>query len=136
MLEECSIKTPKFNIAIKNVRAKCVKIYDGDTGHFVFSPFSNGELYRFCCRLARYNTAEMKSKDLDEKNKALAAKSYLSNLLLNKLVNINTYGFDKYGRVLIDVFLDDIHVNQHMIDQGYGAEYNGCGAKLYGPSTK
>ena len=32
---------------------------------------------------------------------------------------------EKYGRVLADIYLDDLHVNEYMIRQKYAYKYNG-----------
>jgi len=35
--------------------------------------------------------------------------------------------FDKYGRFLADIYVDGLHVNQQMIDDGYAVAYEGEG---------
>ena len=32
---------------------------------------------------------------------------------------------EKYGRILADVYLDDLHLNKWMIDQHFAVEYDG-----------
>lgn len=102
--------------------AKCIKVYDGDTAHFAFKVF--GDYYKFKCRMAGYNSAELKSKDPVEKEAGTAARDFLSNLICGKMVKLEVGDFDKYGRLLVNVWLDNVHVNSLMI-QDHGKKYNG-----------
>ena len=38
------------------------------------------------------------------------------------LKNVNT---EKYGRILADIYLEDIHINKWMIEQNLAIEYDG-----------
>jgi endonuclease YncB( thermonuclease family) len=101
--------TPEFSLAGYRTQAKCVRVYDGDTAHFVFSlpPHGVGEasLVRERCRLAGYNTAEMKSKDPEEVMMAQAAKLYLEKAILGKTLDVCFGKYDLYGRPLLTVFI-------------------------------
>ena len=46
-----------------------------------------------------------------------------------KLVHIECGGWDKYGRLLADFFVDGCHINTDMIAQNHGYPYDG-GKKL------
>jgi endonuclease YncB( thermonuclease family) len=81
--------------------AKCVKVYDGDTIHVIFE--YKGEMKKFKCRCIGYNCAEIKTKNVEEKNKAILCKNFVSDNILNKIIKINIGEFDKYGRILVDV---------------------------------
>ena len=146
ILNNCDAKTPKWSFQGLSVNAKCVKVYDGDTATFVFIPHSGGKPRSFSCRLVGYNSAELKSKDPNEKAIAIASRDYLTSLILNKIVELKLGSFDKYGRILVDVYLPitssctvmsltndilPIHVNAHMIKAGYGKLYNGTGPKTW-----
>ena len=104
--------TPEFSLAGYRTQAKCVRVYDGDTAHFVFSlpPHGVGEasLVRERCRLAGYNTAEMKSKDPEEVMMAQAAKLYLEKAILGKTLDVCFGKYDLYGRPLLTVFIPGI----------------------------
>lgn len=103
---------------------KVVKVYDGDTitiGAIVFEV-----AYRFSVRLNGIDTPELRGPD---KDKASLARDDLSNLVMNKIVRLENIGTEKYGRVLADVYLDQLHVNQWMIERGHAKEYHG-GKKL------
>lgn len=131
LLNKCNLKTPKLSYDGHTVRAKCVKVYDGDTATFVFIPPGMKQPYKFSCRCLGYNSAEIKTKNIKEKEKAEAARDYLSNMILNKIVTLRLGKHDKYGRVLVDMYLDGLHINKHMIEKGHGVYYDGTGPKLY-----
>jgi endonuclease YncB( thermonuclease family) len=58
----------------------------------------------------------MKGKNVDEKNVARLAKEALEKLLLSKDVYLKNVRLEKYGRLLCDVYLGDLHVNKWMVD--------------------
>lgn len=47
------------------------------------------------------------------------AKMHLSNLIKGKTVGIDFEEKDKYGRILGDVYLDSLYINEEMIRAGY-----------------
>lgn len=47
------------------------------------------------------------------------AKTHLSNLIKGKTIGIDFDKKDKYGRILADVYLDDLYINEEMIKAGY-----------------
>ena len=108
-----------------------VDVYDGDTVKVCFA-FS-GKFYKFPIRMLGYNSAEMKLPKTDPdydaiKGKAIAARDYLRSLILGKVVFIQCFDYDKYGRILANVYLDhtlteQVCVNQMMIANGHGKPY-------------
>ncbi len=44
---------------------------------------------------------------------------------VNKVVALKNLKTEKYGRVLADVYLGDLHVNQWLLDNKYAVEYSG-----------
>lgn len=84
-LEDCTYtNTEKFNFKNKLFKAKCVKVYDGDTITVVFMIF--GEFYKFSVRMDGYDSPEMKPKTKDPKLKSEEKKngqSLLETFLLN-----------------------------------------------------
>jgi endonuclease YncB( thermonuclease family) len=123
------ITVPKFTFEHHVTMAKCVKVYDGDTVQLIFShPLLSG-YSRFSCRLYGYNSAELKTKDIIEKEMGLASKKFLENLVLNKIVRAEFKKMDKYGRPLVVLYLDDVNINEYVIETGYGKPYDGTGRK-------
>ena len=134
---------PAFTLRGIRTRAKCVRVYDGDTGHFVFSMPGYGvgpaSLVRERCRLAGYNTAEMKGNTSEEQKSARAAKEYLESAILGKTLDVVFGDYDLYGRPLLEVWIpresgDQITAAEHMITGGYARAYNGRGEKAWGES--
>jgi micrococcal nuclease len=107
---------------------RVIKVYDGDT--FTLACCLNGDstlerYYRFSVRLAGIDTPEMKSRNATEKSLATAAQTALSRLILNQVVELRNVKFEKYGRLLADVYVGNIHVNQYMIDNKHAVYYDG-----------
>ena len=38
---------------------------------------------------------------------------------------VKNLSIEKYGRILADVYLDDLYVNQYMVDNKYATVYDG-----------
>ena len=111
-----------------------IKVYDGDTftlaGHL---PYDGSPLYRFSVRLNGIDCAEIKGKTEEEKECAIRARKELDELIMGKQVTLKNVKNEKYGRLLADVFVGDLHVNKHMIDKGLAVEYNGGKKPTFAP---
>ena len=105
---------------------KVIKVYDGDT-ITIASKLPNTEkpIYRFSVRLNGIDAAEIKGKTERERELAQEAKCALQKLILNKVVVLKNLKTEKYGRVLADVYLGDLHVNQWLLDNKYAVQYSG-----------
>ena len=133
---DCCLKCQTNNLDLYklkgNFRAKVVDVYDGDTITIVI--FNKGGFEKHKLRMYGYDSPEMKPK-LDVPNreqeikKAKAAKKYLSDIVLNNIVEFESMGFDKYGRLLGKIYqlnyCSKVELNQLMIDQGHGYAYYG-----------
>ena len=49
----------------------------------------------------------------------------MTAMILQKDVTLKNVANEKYGRVLADVYLGDLHLNQWMIDQRFAVAYDG-----------
>lgn len=131
--------TPEFSLKDRYKLCKVVNIYDGDTCKVVFS--LNNELHKWNIRMAGYDTPEMRPSRSDpnrdaEKAAAIISRDYLKSLIMNEnqLVYIKCGDFDKYGRLLGEIFInkgDETSVNQMMIDGEYGYQYGGGTKKKF-----
>jgi endonuclease YncB( thermonuclease family) len=109
-----------------------IKVYDGDTITIASKmPYENSPLFRFSVRLNGIDTPEIKSKHKNEKALAILARDSLSQLIINKNVSLQNVKNEKYGRILADVYLDDLHVNKWMIDNQFAVEYDGKTKKIW-----
>lgn len=108
-----------------------IKVYDGDTITIAAKlPYESSPLYRIHVRLNGIDTPEIKGKSPEEKELSKEARESLSNLVLHKKVQLKNVSSEKYGRLLADVHLDDLHVNQWLIEQRYAVKYDGGAKKV------
>jgi micrococcal nuclease len=113
--------TTAFTIPITG--GQVIKVYDGDSITIAaYLPIENSPLFRFSVRLNGIDTPEIKGKNDDEK---AAAKEALSNLILHKEIILKNVGTEKYGRILADVYLDDLCINDWLIKEQYAVKYDG-----------
>jgi micrococcal nuclease len=129
----CDIKwedTQKFTFPIKGGRV--IKVYDADTITIASKlSYDESPLYRLSVRLNGIDTPEMKGKDVsnDEKEAAKSAREFVYNLVFNKYVRLENIQSEKYGRILADVYIGDIHLNELLLKEGYAVKYEG-GTKI------
>ena len=103
-----------------------IKVYDGDTFTLAgYLPYPESPLYRFSVRLNGIDTPEIKGKSEKEKEDAIIAKNELQMLILDKRITLRNVQTEKYGRLLAEVYIGDLHVNQHMLDKGLAVKYDG-----------
>lgn len=153
-LEEHDLSnTKQFSLNGQNCFVRIVDVKDGDTVVAVIPCF--GEFYRFNVRLSGIDTQEMKSEDPIKKQKAIQARNRVLQLLkTNTKINIDReytrkevkdicaeeacivwmkcYGFDKYGRLLADIYdneHDRFSFSECLIHEGLAYSYDG-GTKL------
>ena len=127
---------PLFSFNKYECLAKIVDVYDGDTFTACFYYQKNIIKYKF--RTLGYDSPEMKplkskperEQEIEEAKQAKEKFIELSNCQ-NDLVKLKMDKFDKYGRILVTVIRtkDKLNVNEEMIKQGYGYEYNGGSKK-------
>ena len=109
--------------------AKCVKVYDGDTITIVSALSADSYLYRWSVRLRNIDAPEMRTKCANEKICAKLAQEAMSKQVLNQMVTLKNVGYDKYGRVLADVFVGEVNVTDSLLTQNLAVPYDG-GTKL------
>lgn len=109
---------------------KVIKVYDGDT-ITIASKLSNVSdiIYRFPVRLNGIDTPEIKGKTITEKELAKKARDALSVLIMDKIVTLKNVSTEKYGRLLADVYLGDLCLNEWMLTNNYAVKYDG-GTKI------
>ncbi len=149
-LAEATAAIPEFSLAGRTLQGKVVACYDGDTFHAVLQ--TDFGLWKFACRMAGYDTPEMKppktKPDRDvEKARAVRAKQALLSHLVDgvgptgslanaeldaavaknrRTIPIMCKEFDKYGRLLVEVMLEGVgSVNEWMVREGFGYAYDG-----------
>jgi endonuclease YncB( thermonuclease family) len=158
LLIDATDDVPSFTLAGKRL-AKVVSCYDGDTFEAVIE--LGGQLWKFDCRMNAYDAPEIKPLKTmlnreAEKQAAVRSKTALlsfvcdgvdatksyTNKELNAIVKLNKRiieleckGFDKYGRVLVEIPLASTiglgAVNNWMIENNYGYAYSGGTRKAW-----
>jgi micrococcal nuclease len=126
-------KTTKFYTLNKfNIWAKIVHVYDGDTVHAVFIHPDSSKIYKYKLRLAHIDTPELNSKNPNEVKKANEAKKIVEEMILNKIVFLELEGEDKYGRLLANINIDGLDLNEYLIEKNYAYRYEGGTKKIFG----
>jgi endonuclease YncB( thermonuclease family) len=124
---------PCFSFKGKTFRGLATNIYDGDTFSLIF--VYNGETIKYRCRSLGYDSPEMKpslqnaNRD-KEKEMAKIAKTRFQELLMknpNGTVRVLCHNFDKYGRILVEIWndVDQKSINDIMMEEGHGKKYDG-----------
>jgi endonuclease YncB( thermonuclease family) len=150
-LSKCTIKDiPEFSLNGIRTIGKVVDVYDGDTCKIILA---NGNvLLRFNCRLKFLDTPEMKplknkpnrdieienamkcrnkliqlttscELNLDDKLTKLQVKKLLNSN--NKVIQVQCHEFDKYGRLLVELYVNDKTVNNILVEECFAKAYDG-----------
>lgn len=125
MEDEIKIEdTVEFTFPIKGGRV--IKCYDADTITIASKlPYDASPLYRLSVRLNGIDAPEIKGKSAEEKEVAKEARDFVSNLVLNKNVRLENIESEKYGRILADVYIGDVCVNELLLRERYAVKYDG-----------
>lgn len=103
-----------------------IKVYDGDTITIASKlPYADSPTYRFSVRLNGIDCPEIKSKNENEKLCAKIAKNYVEELLLHKNIVLKNVTTEKYGRLLADVYLNDLCINNELLTKKLAVSYDG-----------
>lgn len=124
--------------------SRLINVIDGDTIVCVLPVLGN--FFKFNVRLRGIDTCELKSKDPSLREKALKARNFLITRLLNHpqrmekketqkhlednvvVVYLQCYEFDKYGRLLADVYLNaknEFSLSEELIREDLAYPYDG-----------
>lgn len=155
IFEKYDISTSYFTLDGVNTYGRLVDIHDGDTCKIILPVMD--QYYKFNVRLNGIDTCEINSDNPENKNKSLQArdkicqmiqemqemqgkgsekiifksqkeiKEYLRSIVC--IVFVKCYGFDKYGRLLADVFIDNKSISEILINEKLAYAYDG-GKKL------
>ena len=76
-------------------------------------------------RLTGINAPESRTRDKIEKERGLAAKARLIEMLEGMKFKVQSFGVGKFGRCLGVLFVDDVNLNELLITEGHAVEYHG-----------
>jgi micrococcal nuclease len=100
------------------------RVVDGDT------IIVNKGTTKLTIRLVGIDAPEVShAKNLPGQPFSQQSTKHLAGLVLNKTVDIKSYGPDRYGRALGEVFLDGNNINIEMVKSGLAEVYRGTPAK-------
>ena len=134
--------TPTYSLEGTKTNCKILKVYDGDT--LWLAIYKHDKIYKYKCRMMNYDSPEMKpplkqvGRDLEIKA-AKASKEYLETLLKDRYVTAEFFGYCKYGRPLVNLYIYNTSkslcgkdnytnpqcVNDIMISSKHGYPYTG-----------
>lgn len=128
-LEDCDPDSIPF-FSFENIITECkiVSFYDGDTCTIIIKQF--GKFIKLKCRLMGIDTPEIRSNYLPEKIMANKVKDYVSKYK-SKILKVKIYHDDKYGRQLIELFDNDICINQQLVENNMAYSYDGKTKKSF-----
>jgi len=141
---------PEFSLYGIKTSGKIVEIYDGDTCKLVL--LNNNILQKFNCRINGIDTPEMKpplnkhNREIEIKNAYRCRNKVIqmctsTNIDIDsdvkkvsldtntQLVHVECLDFDKYGRLLVNIYDFDspksIAYNDILVNEGFAKKYNG-----------
>jgi len=113
--------------------AEVTKIVDGDTIDVIID-LGFDILYKSRVRLFGIDTPESRTTNNEEKVRGLLSKHFLEeHLKSSKKIVIKTHKGEetgKFGRILGEIFIDGVNINQKMCDEGYAVAYYGQNKQL------
>lgn len=133
----CNCKTNTTNESISYYvppvsKGKVLNVYDGDT--ITITAYCDNDkkkqLYKFRVRLASIDCAEIKTNNDEEKEIAVLAREKLKEKILLKEVILKNVKLDKYGRLLADVWHNNICLNEWLIEERLAVRYDGRTKKI------
>tara|TARA_B110000438_G_C15682929_1_gene593219 strand:- start:517 stop:975 length:459 start_codon:yes stop_codon:yes gene_type:complete len=112
---------------VPNIK-KCtvISVYDGDTITIASKlPYRNSPVYRWSLRIYGIDCPEMRTRNETEKNIAQIAQKKLEGLILHKTVELKDIKYDKYGRLLSDVYYNKKSISDMMLTERLAVPYFG-----------
>ena len=124
-LQNIDNSVPLFSLNGQIFNAKVVDVYDGDTITCIFKLYGN--YYKWKCRISHVDTPEIKTKNTEEKERAIIIRDKLREMLLNKIIVLHCYDYDKYGRLLVELNIPETNTRLHkwLLDNNYAKPYEG-----------
>ena len=106
-----------------------LKVYDGDTITIGTQLYNDKENYKFQVRLRGIDCPEIKTKNNIEHQMAEKAREFVRNKTDHKIINLKNINYDKYGRLLANVIVDNVDLSDELIKERLAVAYDG-GTKI------
>jgi endonuclease YncB( thermonuclease family) len=129
LINSTNRNTPKFNIN-GWYYTKVLKVYDGDT--FTAGFAIDGKVVKKSTRMYGYNSQELHGGTERTREQGQLCKQALHDMIYGKIVVMNILDFDKYGRLLVDVYVPkNREIPQNIIENDNPQEYKETNKLLY-----
>ena len=110
-----------FTFEHQTVTALICDVYDGDTITAIIG--LHRTYYKFKIRLFGIDTPEIRTKDPEEKRRGYQARDFVRKHILDEIVTIECFPFDKYGRILGNVWHNGVCINELLLNNGMARKY-------------
>ena len=106
-------------------KVEILRVVDGDTVD-VRMDLGFNVWHKCRVRLMGINAPESRTRDLEEKK-----RGWLQNWLIEILnsaqadIEMQSHGVGKYGKVLGELYINEVNINQLMVKEGHAKEYDG-----------
>ncbi len=120
----------KYSLDGMETYVRVKSVYDGDTITIIF--LLNDKLTCYNCRIQGVDTPEKKIKKSQpdrgrEKFYAIKARDFVKEQVLDKTLRCKFHIFDKYGRLLLEIFNEnDESITDLLIKNNYALAYGGA----------
>ena len=125
IIQNNSTLIPKL-FDFQGIECECLlhRIYDGDSLRACFLYY--GKPITVAIRVLGIDTPELRTRCPHEKQLALKARDVARNLLNNRILPVQFFHNDKYGRTLANITLPNgVEYGRHMISQKLALPYLG-----------
>jgi len=105
---------------------KVLKVCDGHT--IIISaqmPHHMVSIFRFSVCLRGIDSPKFNTPNPFEKHAAILSRDALNSLLYDNIVILQNVSAEKNGRIVADIYLNDLHVNKWMLDHHYADKCDG-----------
>ena len=101
---------------------KVISVYDGDTFTIVSELNINGikKDYKFRVRIREIDAPEIRGVD---KYNAIISRDFVNQRIMNNNVILDRVAYDKYGRILADVYYNGINLGQELLENNLAKKY-------------
>ncbi len=119
--------------APKSFMAYVIDVYDGDTCTVEICAWGAKNQALFVRETVRFygiDAPELRTKDLDEKQRGYTAKQFVVDRIANKVVRVEMISREKFGRYMANIFYTDadgkeVNLNDELISAGHAVAYFG-----------
>lgn len=131
MAQKYNRNAKSFTLGGRTVKALVVSVYDGDTFRCVFGlpEMFDGKQFSWPCRVVGIDTPELRGSMPGEKALAKEARNRMRELILDREIDVEIQGQDKYGRLLAVPWADGLDMGMQLVREDMAVLYESTGPK-------